>query len=256
MITAVVNHKGGTGKTTTSINLGSALAAKKQKVLLVDLDAQGSLSYSLGIGDFDAGMSEVFEGSHAMDQVLVDREGMQVAPSNMSLAEIELAMAGTEKREQVLKDVLAGYDDQFDQIIVDCPPSLSLLTVNALTAAHSVLIPMQMEVLSLQGLDLISETIGRIKKAYNPELQVLGILPVMVDSRKKLSTEVYEHIQENYDVPVFRQKIRTNVKASEAPSFGQSVIRYAPNANSAQDYKMFANEFLKTVQPLTVHGIR
>ncbi len=256
MITAIVNHKGGTGKTTTAMNLGSALAAQKQKVLLIDLDAQGSLSYSLGITDMDATVSEVFEGTHTLDDVMVEREKMDVVPSDMGLAEIELAMAASEGREKILDDMLRGYDDKYDHILIDCPPALSLLTVNALTTADSVLIPMQMEVLSLQGLDLISETIDRIKRTFNPELQVLGILPVMVDSRKKLSAEVYEHITENYDVPVFKQKIRTNVKASEAPSFGQSVIRYAPKSNSAQDYRAVAKEFLKMIQPLTIDGIR
>ena len=181
---------------------------------------------------------------------------MKIVPSDMNLAEIELAMAASEGRERFLAEVLSPYKDQFDQILIDCPPSLSLLTVNALTAADSVLIPMQMEVLSLQGLELISGTIHKIKKSFNPGLQVLGILPVMVDTRKRLSTEVYEYIKENYDVPVFEQKIRTNVKASEAPSFGQSVIQYAPTSNSAQDYKAFAKEFLKTIQLHTIDGTR
>ena len=134
--------------------------------------------------------------------------------------------------------------DGYDYILIDCPPSLSLLTINALNAADRVIIPLQMEVLSLQGLDLIIDTVAKIKNVFNDNLQVEGLLPVMVDRRRKLSQEVYEHINENYDFKIFDSKIRTNERASEAPSFGSSVISYAPGSNSAKDYMMFAEELI------------
>ncbi|MBV6646280.1 MAG: ParA family protein [Cyclobacteriaceae bacterium] len=243
MIIAVVNQKGGTGKTTTTVNLGACLANQGKKVLLVDLDAQGSLSYSLGIGEVNKSIANVLLEDLPIRQILVDYEGLSVAPASIDLADAELSMTGMENREMILKEKLSGTSE-FDFILVDCPPSLSLLTLNALTAAQHVIIPMQMEVLSLQGLDLITETIGKVRQVLNPDLSILGVLPVMVDKRRKLSSEVLNHIKENYDFKVFDSQIRTNVKASEAPSFGQSVLHYAPTSNSAKDYKTFTQEFL------------
>ncbi|REE01000.1 ParA family protein [Marinoscillum furvescens] len=247
MIIAVVNQKGGTAKTTTTVNLGKALADAGKRVLLVDLDAQGSLGYSLGIQEAPHSIADVLAGEIDLSQALIDREGLQVVASQIGLADLELELAGMQERELLLAGVLQSVEESFDVILIDCPPSLSLLTVNALSAANQVIIPMQMEVLSLQGLDLISETITKIKAALNPHLEVLGILPVMVDKRRKLSSEVREHIQENYPFRIFDTNIRPNVRASEAPSFGQSVISYAPDSNSSKDYQQLANEVLNNL---------
>jgi len=244
MIVAVVNQKGGTGKTTTTINLGSALVKANQKVLLVDLDAQGNLSYSLGLLEVNKGMTELFHGEATIAECIVEKDGMSILPSNVTLADTELSLADAPDRETYLKKMLVSIN-KFDFILIDCPPSLSLLTINALNAAHQVIIPMQMEVLSLQGLDLISDTIQKVKKSLNPNLEILGILPVMVDNRRKLSKEVYDHIVENYSLRVFSSQIRRNVKASESPSFGQSVIDYSPTSGSSLDYLQFAQEFIK-----------
>jgi len=243
MITAIVNQKGGTGKTTTAINLGKGLSKCGRKVLLIDLDAQGNLSYSLSVNDFNQSMSDVLMGDVSLKDIIVTREEMDVAPSEVSLSDVELSISNFENRASVLKEVL-GDISGYDNILIDCPPSLSLLTVNALNAAENVLIPMQLEVLSLQGLDQISQTIDKIRKAYNRNLKIMGILPVMVDKRRKLSAEIYDHINENYDFRIFDSSIRTNVRASEAPSFGQSVISYDPRSNSALDYMALANEVL------------
>lgn len=244
MIFAIINQKGGTGKTTTAVNLGCALAKKGKKVLLVDLDPQGNMSYWLGCGELEKSMTEVFLGEATIDEILVEREGLEVAPSDMSLANLEINIANFEDRESILDTALAEVEG-YDFILVDCPPSLSLLTVNALTTADKVIIPLQMEVLSLQGLDQIISTVESIRNVLNEDLEVEGLLPVMVDSRRKLSKEVHELISENYDVDVFKSQIRSNVRASEAPSFGQSVLSYSPKSNSAIDYMNFAKEILK-----------
>jgi len=242
-VVAIINQKGGTGKTTTTINLGSALAKKWKKVMLVDLDPQGNLSYSLGINDAEGSMADVLLGDKQLTEILVDQEGMRVAPANNHLADAELSLAGSTNREQVLSQALKPHKD-LDFILIDCPPSLSVLTLNALLAADQVIIPMQMEVLSLQGLDQIVNTINRVKTAFKKKLKIAGILPVMVDNRRKLSLEVHDYIADNYAIPIFKSQIRANVKASEAPSFGKSVIAYQPRSNSAVDYLQFADEFL------------
>lgn len=243
-IIAIVNQKGGTGKTTTTVNLGCALAKKGKKVLLVDLDAQGNLSYSLGILEIEKSIGQVILGEVDFQDILISREGLDVAPAEIDLADVEINIAGELARESILKKILAKAKG-YDYILIDCPPSLSLLTINALNAATRVIVPLQMEVLSLQGLDQIISTINQIKEVLNEELQIMGLLPVMVDSRRKLSREIFEHIEENYSFKIFNSRIRTNVRASEAPSFGESLISYAPTSNGAKDYMAFADEILK-----------
>lgn len=243
-IIAIVNQKGGTGKTTTSVNLGSSLASKGKKVMLIDLDPQGNLSYSLGLTEFNDTIANVLLGDVSISETLISAEGMDIAPSNVELADAELSISNAKSREQLLRSILLELKG-YDFIIIDCPPSLSLLTINALNIADNVIIPMQMEVLSLQGLDQIIDTIEKTNQAFGRHLDILGILPVMVDSRKKLSSEIRQYIAQNYDNHIFKNQIHTNVKASEAPSFGQSVIKYAPNSKSSKDYLNLADEVIK-----------
>ena len=243
---SIVNQKGGTGKTTTTLNLGAALAALKKSVLIVDMDSQGNLGYSLGLDDGKS-LSDLIEGNSEVAEVIQVREGVSVIPSDMRLVDIELSLADLVDRHRVVLDRLAGSLEQFDYVLFDCPPSLSVLSVNALFASDYVIIPMLMEVLSLQGLDQIIASISKINSAYNKELSILGILPVMVDKRRKLTEEVRDHIRENYDVNIFDSYIRNNVKASESPSFGSSVIAYAPSSNSAKDYTLFAKEIVELI---------
>lgn len=246
MIISVINQKGGTGKTTTVVNLGSALQKAGKSILLVDLDPQGNMGYSLGISDSTHTIAEVFTGEVSFPAILVKSEGLLIAPADQRLSDAELSIYQTGGREYLLREMLKTAPES-DFILIDCPPSLSLLTVNALTTSDAVLIPMQMEVLSLQGLDLIIQTIQRVKAALNPALKVLGILPVMLDKRRKLSSEIMQHIRENYEVKIFEASIRTSVRVSEAPSFGKSVIDYDPECTSARDYVRFAEEFLTEV---------
>lgn len=244
LIISIVNQKGGTGKTTTTLNLGSALAKNNKKVMLIDLDPQGNLTYSLAINNFDNTIEKILLNETKINKAVIKREGMDVVPSNTDLADVEITISGYKERESLLKNALQSVNS-YDYILIDCPPSLSLLTINALNVSHKVIIPLQMEVLSIQGLDQILETIKKVKNVFNKGLEIQGVLPVMVDKRRNLSTEVYEHIQKNFDVYIFKNHIRTNVKATEAPSFGASVIKYAPNSNSAKDYLAFANEIIK-----------
>ena len=243
-IIAIINQKGGTGKTTTTVNLGSALASKGKKVMLIDLDPQGNLSYSFGLTEFKNSIANVLLGDISISEVLLSAEGMDIVPANIDLADAELSISPAEAREQILSSILIDLKD-YDFIIIDCPPSLSLLTINALNIADKVIIPMQMEVLSLQGLDQIITTIEKINQAFGKSIGILGILPVMVDSRKKLSSEIHRYISQNYDHHIFKNQIQTNVRASEAPSFGQSVVKYAPNSRSSKDYLLLADEVIK-----------
>lgn len=242
-VIAVINQKGGTGKTTTTINLGKALRVRMKRVLLIDFDAQGNLSYSLGINEFEHTIGDVLLGDQDLEGILIEREGMQVAPSNMSLADAELSLASVVNHEIRLSKSLQTLS-QFDYVLIDCPPSLSILTLNALMACQKVIIPMQMEVLSLQGLDQIIDTIEKVNSTFNQNIHVEGILPVMVDSRRKLSQEIHDFIDENYNLRIFKSHIRNNVTASEAPSFGQSVIKYKKSSTSAVDYLQLADELL------------
>jgi chromosome partitioning protein len=245
MIISIVNHKGGTGKTTTTINLGSALAAAGQRVLVVDFDAQGSLSYSLGITDQEKTIAEALLDEVSAKDLLHEREGMHILPANETLADVELSLARTEERFGHLQGLLSQLPD-YDFVLIDCPPSLSLLTINALMASHHVIVPMQMDVLALRGLDSILSVVERIMP-MNKKLNVLGVLPVMIDTRKNIHKEIIGLIRTDYTAKLFSQTIRTCVRAAEAPSFGQSVVHYAPTCSTAIDYEKFAKEVLRMV---------
>jgi chromosome partitioning protein len=247
MVISIVNHKGGTGKTTTTLNLGACLRDRGYKVLLVDLDAQGNLSYSLGVSMDQPSLAELIYDEIEFNQVVVELEGLKILPSNSKLADVELALGNSENRYQIMKNIIESIEENFDFIIIDCPPSLSILTLNALNTSNYVIIPLLMEVLSVRGLEMIMDTINKVKKTFNPELELLGALPVMIDKRKNLNNEIMEHIRENFSVNLFKSSIRANVKASEAPSFGMSVINYAPASNSALDYKLLTTEILESI---------
>lgn len=243
-IVSVINQKGGTGKTTTSINLGSALSKKGKKILLIDLDPQANLSYSLGIEEPAATLADVFTGNKKLAEVLVHQGNLSIAPGSNELVDIEISLVTQPQRESFLKSLLTGLKG-YDYILIDCPPSLSILTVNALAASDEVVIPLQMEVLTLQGLGQILNTINQVRTAFNAKLKVKGIVVVMFDKRRKLSAEIEEYLQQNVSERIFSTRIRLNVKLAEAPSFGKSVIEYDPSSNGAQDYLMLAEEFLK-----------
>ncbi|PRY15390.1 chromosome partitioning protein [Pontibacter ummariensis] len=242
-VVAVINQKGGTGKTTTTINLGSALSKRGKKVLLVDLDPQSNLSYSLAVTSPAATLADVFLGNKALLDILLEKDGLWIAPGSNELVDIEISLVTQPEREMFLKRILAEATD-FDYVLIDCPPSLSVLTLNALTAAEEVLIPLQMEVLTLQGLDQILNTVEKVQNAFNPQLKVRGIVVVMFDVRRKLSQEVLDYLRTNVKENIFNSQIRLNVKLAEAPSFGQSIIDYDPSSKGAADYGALAEEYL------------
>ena len=244
-INAVVNQKGGTGKTTTAINLGSALTKLGRKVALIDLDPQANLSYSLGITNTRYNMADVFMGSQTLRAILINKKDMFIAPGAVELADIEASIVDLPGRENILKGNLSELND-FDHVLIDSPPSLSLLTVNALNAADALLIPLQMEVLSLQGLIQLLSTIEDFRNAFNKPFIVRGIIAIKYDRRRKLSEEILAQLKSNIGEKVFKTVIRENVRLAEAPSFAQSVINYAPTSTGAQDYISLAKEFIKT----------
>jgi chromosome partitioning protein len=243
-VVAVINQKGGTGKTTTTINLGSALSKLGKKVLLLDLDPQSNLSYSLAVANPEATLADVFLGNKSIKEVLVEKDGLWVAPGSNDLVDIEISLVTQPEREKFLKRIL-DETKGFDFVLIDCPPSLSVLTLNALSAAQEVLIPLQMEVLTLQGLDQIMNTVEKVRKAFNPKLRIKGIVVVMFDVRRKLSQEVLEYLQENIREKIFRSHIRLNVKLAEAPSFGRSILDYDASSNGAKDYRALAAEYIE-----------
>ena len=243
-VTAIINQKGGTGKTTTAVNLGSALALLKKRVLLIDLDPQSNLSYSFGINTPNGTISEVLQEKQVIQTLIVEREGTFIIPSSLSLSDIELSLVNKIGREFILKDKIKSLKD-YDYTFIDCPPSLSILTINALNAAHEVLIPAQMEILSLQGLTQLLDTISEVRKVFNKKLRIRGIIPSMYDSRRRLSNEVLHEIENNLNVKVFKTSIRECVKVAESPSFAKSVLAYAPSSHGAEDFINLAKEFIK-----------
>ncbi len=241
-IIAIVNQKGGTGKTTTAVNLGRAIADMGKRVLLLDLDPQGSLSYYLGANSNVWTISDVILGDISLNNAIIQRENLEIIPADISLADLEVSLAGYPQREYIIKKLLLQAT-QYDYILMDCSPSLSVMTINALTAAKYIIVPLQMEVLSIHGLELMLETVERIKKNLNPTLEIMGILPLMYDRKRRITQEVLAHIVKTYSfLYMFDTLIRMDVKLVEAPSYGKSVFSYAPDANGAQDYMKLAKE--------------
>jgi len=245
IIISIINQKGGTGKTTTTANLAVALARLGKKLLLIDLDPQANLTYSFGIKPANGTMADVLLTKKTIQTILTSSEGIDIAPSSSDLADVELSLVNKIGRERILKDSikkLRGYH----YVFIDCPPSLSVLTVNALNASHEALIPAQMEALSLQGLSQLLDTIGEVKRVLNNKLKIRGIVPSMYNSRRKLSAEVLREVKTTLKQPVFKSRIRECVKLAEAPSFAKSVLSYAPHSKASEDFLILAKEFIKS----------
>lgn len=252
----IANQKGGVGKTTTSVNLSSALATAGKRVLLIDMDPQGNASSGLGIKRHesqDANSYHVLIGEKTLSEAIQDTSNpyLKISTANPDLVGAEIELVDMPHREYRLKQAVATVADQFDFIIVDCPPSLGLITLNALSAADSFLVPLQCEYYALEGLSQLLNTAGLIKKNLNPQLHIEGIVLTMFDSRNNLSHQVVTEIKNHFGEKVFNAIIPRNVRLSEAPSHGQSIFEYDPKSIGAQRYFELAKEVIERSEQKT-----
>lgn len=247
-IIAVANQKGGVGKTTTSINLSACLAELGQRVLVVDVDPQGNTTSGLGVdkNNVENTIYELMLGECTIDECIIKNvlDNLDVMPSNVNLSGAEIDLIGVDEREYILQKEINKVRDNYDFVIVDCPPSLSMLTVNAMTASDTVLVPIQCEYYALEGLSQLIHTINLVKKRLNPDLEMEGVVFTMYDARTNLSLQVVENVKENLKQTIYKTIIPRNIRLAEAPSHGLPINLYDPKSAGAESYRLLAEEVI------------
>ena len=248
-IIAIANQKGGVGKTTTAINLSSCLAEAGKKVLTIDLDPQGNMTSGLGVdkNELENTVYELMLDECSIKESMADTvvEGMKIIPSNVNLAGAEIELLGINEKEYILKNAVDYIRDDYDFILIDCPPSLNILTINALTAADTVLVPIQCEYYALEGLSQLIHTIELVQERLNPNLEIEGVVFTMYDARTNLSLQVVENVKSYLNQNIYKTIIPRNVRLAEAPSHGLPINLYDPRSSGAESYDLLAEEVIE-----------
>lgn len=248
-IIAIANQKGGVGKTTTAINLSAAIADKGKKVLVIDMDPQGNTTSGFGVekNELENTVYELMLGECSIHDCIIKDvyKSLSIIPSNVNLAAAEIELIDTNSKEYILKNEIDFIADQYDYIFIDCPPSLSMLTVNAMTTAGSILVPIQCEFYALEGLSQLIHTINLVKKKLNPELAMEGVVFTMYDGRNNLSREVVDNVKDALEEKIFDTMIPRNIRLAEAPSYGIPITEYDPKSAGAESYLALADEIIK-----------
>ena len=257
-IIAIANQKGGVGKTTTAINLSACLAEKGQKVLAIDMDPQGNMSSGLGLdkNSVEKTIYDLIIGESEVEEVLQKNalENLDILPANVDLSAAEIELIGIDEKEYIVKKAIEKIKDAYDYVIIDCPPSLSMLTINAMTTADSVLVPIQCEYYALEGLSQLIHTVELVKERLNPVLEIEGVVFTMYDARTNLSLQVVENVKDNLQQNIYKTIIPRNIRLAEAPSYGMPINQYDAKSAGADSYRRLADEVMNRGQEYMYRG--